>query len=53
MGHTNDDVELDPLLMERLDRLLAEKPPLTEPELDALCDVVVSVRLDAARTTKT
>jgi hypothetical protein len=40
---------LDPRVKAQLARLQAEREPLTDEQLDALCDVLVQVRLQAGR----
>jgi hypothetical protein len=49
MGPVNDD-QLHPDVVQQINEMVAAKRQLTDEELDALCDVIVSVRLEAARS---
>jgi len=42
-----NDVDRDARIDAQLDRLIAEMPPLTDEELDALADLVAAIRLRA------
>jgi hypothetical protein len=44
-----NDETLDPDLVAAYQAMAAELPPLTDEQLDALCDVLAAVRLDAAK----